>query len=165
MVPSLTIPWERQFHDTDDVWIDADASLTRHEGFADTNYRSRRDLLKFAHAHLRDLAIKTGVSDVEPHRRILRLLNAVIADGSPTPQVGDNGEGGIEVEWLVNGKTLRLDYEDESEILLEARNADASLIFSETVTAWWLPGDSAIVAARDFLESLAPEVARPLTLS
>jgi len=127
-------------------------------------FRSRRALLIHANDQLKRLAQRQNASDMEPYRLILRLLGALITDGSATPQIGDNGEGGVAVEWLVDGNLLRLDYEDETEILLTATNSHGQRVLCETITAWWLGQDSAIVQARDFLRGLAGSVAQPIPL-
>lgn len=164
MVPSLTLPLEQLPSDGEELGFSSDASLTGHERVLPPTTRSRRALLIYAHGRLCDLAERQGRSSVEPHRHVLHLLGSLLVDGSPTPQIGDNGDGGISVEWLVDGRSFRLDYEDESEILLEGRGPAGDLLFSQTVTAWWLSTDQAIIGARDFLKLLARDVHRPLPL-
>ena len=163
MVPSLSLTLESRPNEVDEVRSVTDSSLTRNEQVAPL-FRSRRALLTHAHGQLKQLSQRQKASDMEPYRLILRLLGTLVTDGSATPQIGDNGEGGVAVEWLVDGNLLRVDYEDEAEILLTATNSRGERVLCETITAWWLDRDLAIVQARDFLRGLAGSVTQPLPL-
>lgn len=125
--------------------------------------RSRSALLKHAHLHLRTLALRQTRRDDTSFATVLRLIAALTQDGSATPQISSNGEGGILVEWLVAGSSLAIDYEDETEILISAATP-AGLRFAETMTSWWSQGDSAVVKARAFLSEISAAVARPIPL-
>ena len=126
--------------------------------------RSRRALLIHAHAELKRLAQRQQATDMEPYRIVLRLLGALVNDGGPTPQVGDNGAGGVAVEWLVDGNLMRIDYEDETEILMTACLATGERVLDETITAWWLETDPAIRRAREFLGAIGGSVRSPVPL-
>ncbi|MDM4761528.1 hypothetical protein QT381_00705 [Galbitalea sp. SE-J8] len=130
-----------------------------------TIYRSRRALLTYSVARLRELARRQGARHQEPYAVVLRLIDAIIGVGSATPQIADNGEGGIEVLWLVNGASLTIDYEDEFEILVEGVAADGTRAFAHTLTRYWTRADSTVVDAKRFLATLSASVARPLPLS
>ncbi|WP_409047868.1 hypothetical protein AB2L57_00995 [Microbacterium sp. HA-8] len=127
--------------------------------------RSRRALLTFAHRELRDLAERTGARDDFPYATVLRLINALIQDGSATPQISSNGDGGIFVEWLAGGLSLTIDYEDETEILIAASSVAVGVEFEKTVTAWWTASSDVIPAARSFLARLSSHVAHPISLT
>lgn len=163
MAPSLSLTLESSASDVDEIRSVTDSSLTRNESVS-PGFRSRRALLIHANEQLKRLAQRQDASDIEPYRLVLRLLGTLITDGSATPQIGDNGDGGVAVEWLVDGNLLRLDYEDETEILLTGMNSHGQRVLCETITAWWLGQDPAIVQTRDFLKGIAGSVARPLPL-
>jgi len=164
MVPSLSLTRETQHEDVSELRV-VDASLTLNENVAPSTFRSRRALLIHAHSQLSALSQRQQARDMEPYRIVLRLLGTLVTDGSPTPQIGDNGDGGVAVEWLVDGNSLRLDYEDETEILLTAKGSDGERVLCETVNVWWLASDLAVMQARDFLRNLAQQVSRPLPIS
>ncbi|MDQ1205484.1 hypothetical protein [Microbacterium sp. SORGH_AS_0862] len=118
----------------------------------------------YAHRQLRDLAERQRAVNIEPYRIILRLLGHVLTDGAPTPQIGDNGDGGVAVDWLVDDVSVRLDYEDETEILLTAVRG-RERILCDTLTKWWVEDDVTIKQARELLSGLAGQVRNPIPLS
>lgn len=163
MVPSLSLTLEPRLSEVDESRHVIDSSLTGNEQVTPI-FRSRRALLTHAHGQLKQLAQRQMATDMEPYRLVLRLLGTLVTDGSPTPQIGDNGEGGVAVEWLVDGNLLRLDYEDENEILITATNSRGDRVLCATITKWWLDKDTVVVEAREYLRGLAGSVTRPLPL-
>lgn len=162
MTPSLTMPRTESLTGGDVQASIAAPSFTYGEASSNVP-RSRRMLITSAYRQLRALATRqSAVSDV-PYARILRLLGALLVDGAPTPQIGSNGEGGILVEWLVNGQSLTIDYEDETEILIAASDRDG-LVFDATITAWWEHRDQSIIATRQFLAQIASGLVHPIPL-
>ena len=125
--------------------------------------RSPYALLSYAAARLSDLGRRQGAIRWQPYAIVLRLITAVTDEGSATPQIADNGEGGIEVLWLVDGSSLTVDYEDEFEILLTgAREGDRA--FTHLLTAYWTEQDAAIAEARRFLADISTGVRHPIPL-
>lgn len=162
MTPSLTMSRPDSLTSNLERDVVTFPSLTYGAG-PSSGARSRRALIMSAHRQLRALAARQGASSEFPYARVLRLIGSITIDGAPTPQVGSNGEGGILVEWLVNGWFLALDYEDETEILLSASTPDG-FRFAETITAWWEQHDAAVTSARRFLAEMAAGVAHPVPL-
>ncbi|MDT3343762.1 hypothetical protein [Microbacterium aquilitoris] len=68
------------------------------------------------------------------------------------------------VEWLVGSRSLVIDYEDETEILITASTQTDGIVFSESVTAWWTPDDPTIRSARKFLADISVGAVRPLPM-
>lgn len=162
MTPSLTMPRTESLTGGDVQTSILAPSFTYGEPSSNVP-RSRRLLIMSAHRQLRALAARQEASSEAPYARILRLLGALLVDGAPTPQIGSNGEGGILVEWLVNGRSLTIDYEDETEILIAASNRDG-LVFDATITAWWEHRDEPIIATRRFLAEIASGLVHPIPL-
>ncbi|MDQ7991269.1 MAG: hypothetical protein REI45_01170 [Propionicimonas sp.] len=128
-------------------------------------YNSRHALLSFAATKLDALARRQNARLREPYAIVHRLIAALIGGGSATPQIADNGEGGVEVLWLVNATSLTIDYEDELEILLTGVRADGSRAFAHTLTAYWTENDNAIAEARSYLADLSSGVRHAIPLN
>lgn len=139
-------------------------SISRDERVLTPRGRSKEMLLRYTKAGLDSLAKRQGATDLTSYAYVLRLVSALIRDNSPTPQVGDNGENGIAVEWLVDGNVLRIDYEDETEILVAATNSAGESVFCEALSAWWLETNPVISDARRFLSKLSSAVANPISI-
>ncbi len=163
MTPSLTLDREQEQAETSDFNEVRPTALTFDE--PTTTYRTRRALLTFAMARLRELADRQKATYREPYAVVLRLIDALIGVGSATPQIADNGEGGIEVLWLVNGQSLTIDYEDEFEILVTAVDAAGNRRFAHTLTAYWTRSDAAVIEAKNFLAEISSSVAHAIPLS
>lgn len=163
MTPSLTI--ERDGVVTDDgAFEDVTSTVVAIESDPTSRYRSRRELLSYTTSRLLELAKRQGATRSEPYSITLRLVAALVGSGSATPQVADNGDGGIEVLWLVNGTSLTLDYEDQFEILLTAVGPDGTRLFAYELTAYWTPGEEAIMKAHACLRAMSSELAHPIAL-
>lgn len=160
--PSLTLHREGL---VGDATQSSESSLTYNADATPPSVRSRRALIAYAHRQLRDLAERDGARDEYSYATVLRLIHALIQDGSATPQIGSNGAGGIFVEWLAGGLSLTLDYEDETEILIVASSVSEGVEFQSTVTAWWTADTEGIVAARAFLARLSAFVVHPISLT
>ncbi|WP_367147133.1 hypothetical protein AB0870_17790 [Microbacterium proteolyticum] len=163
MTPSLTIPQTESFTVGDVHASVLTPSFTYGELGLNVS-RPRRLLIMSAYRQLRALAIRQNAASGAAYARILRLPGTLLADGAPTPQIGSNGEGGILVEWLVNGQSLTIDYEDETEILIVASDR-GGLQFEVTITAWWEHRDPAIVATRQILADMSSGLAYPIPLA
>lgn len=85
----------------------------------------------------------------------LDLLDSLLADDSPTPQLSRGPEDALTIEWLVDGNRLIMDVYSATEIHLWAVDQAGMEIFDYDVNANWGSADPAIVAARRYLAVLA----------
>lgn len=162
MTPSMTLSRPDSFTNSDERSAISRPSLTYGVSISG-GARSRRALIMSAYRQLRALAARQGATSEAPYARVLRLVGALLGDGSPTPQIGSNGEGGVLVEWLVDGRSLTIDFEDETEILISASTPNG-LVFAESVTAWWELNDRVLADARRFLKEMSVGLAHPIPL-
>jgi len=110
----------------------------------------------------RDLESLNDISGVARQNTDL-ILSALVADGTPTPQVGLDGEGGVETEWLVNGKALILNCDARGQSLLWGLHADGTLIFRRECNARMI--DSVTKAIADtLLQELGRGVANRISM-
>lgn len=162
MSPSLTLHREGLVSEPAQHF---ETSLTYNADSTLPSVRSRRAILSYAHRELRGLAERMGARDDFSYATVLRIISALIQNGSATPQVSSNGDGGIFVEWLAGGLSLTIDYEDETEILIAASSDAMGVEFDKTITAWWTESSDPIPAARSFLARLSSNVAKPISLT
>lgn len=163
--PSFTLPAVASYGGASRLTHGSDnSSLTlNRRGWSSTG-RSYDALLTYALSGLKHLAARQPATD-RRYAILLRLIGALIRDGSATPQVGSNGEGGVMIEWLVGSRSLTIDFEDETEILITASTQTDGVIFSEPVNSWWTPADPTIQRARQFLAEISVGAVRPLSLA
>lgn len=154
MSPSLTLDRDQDLIQFDHSTFGVGSALSLGR-VAQPEYRTRRTLLTFAKIRLQELAARQQARHQGPYVVVLRLIAAIVGNGSATPQIADNGDGGIEVMWIVNGASLTVDYEDELEILVTAVGADGTRLFAHTLTAYWTPFDAAIAEAKSFLAAIS----------
>lgn len=127
--------------------------------------RLRRALLEYARDGLVTLARHRDDADMSRYAEALELIAALVEDGGPTPQVSDNGDGGIAVEWLVNRAVLTLDVEGPDSVYLVGRDANGKIeLEEETVVRGFMYGVAA-AKARLFLRELAAGIRRPISLA
>jgi hypothetical protein len=93
------------------------------------------------------------------------LIAVLIEDGGPTPQISDNGDGGIAAEWLVDGATLTLDIESSESVYLIARSKTGAIQLEAETAARGFGYNIAVAQARLFLRDLATGVRHPVSLS
>ncbi|WP_300641835.1 hypothetical protein [Nocardioides sp.] len=98
-------------------------------------------------------------------RAATELVDALLIDDGPTPQVSPGPEGGIAVEWLVNGSSLTLHIVSESDIRLWADSAAGEEIFDFELNANWKSNDESIRTARAFLKHLRGSIGNRVVLS
>lgn len=131
---------------------------------AGPNLRPRRALLEYARDGLVALAKHRGADDMRAYSEALTLISALVEDGGPTPQVSDNGDGGIASEWLVNGATLTLDIEDVDSVYLIARDFTGDIRLEAEGPARGFGLSLAAAQARLFLRELAAGMRQPISL-
>lgn len=98
-------------------------------------------------------------------RAATELVDALLVDDGPTPQVSPGPDGGIAVEWLVNRSFLTLHIVSASDIRLWADDAMGEELFDFELNTNWKPNDEAILAARAFLERLRGDMKSRVRLS
>lgn len=86
------------------------------------------------------------------------FLGRFIRIGGVTPQIGSNGAGGIEIEWLVAGTSLTIDIASESEILIYALDPAGAEMFSKEITTRWATSDEIFLRAEALLREMATRV-------
>lgn len=127
--------------------------------------RERAALIAYATRQLEDLARQQRTKDDhDRYATMLSLVEELVSDGVPTPQVSDNGEGGILIEWVAGGHLLRADYESAAEILVTATDSRGVVQFEEILRAGEIKGSAVTLRGQAFLHSLRPLVRRPVPL-
>lgn len=127
--------------------------------------RPKLALLKHTRDQLSVLAKRQNATNTEKYNDALAIVNALIEDDSPTPQVSDNGEDGVLVEWIVGGSTLTLDYDGDELIYLIARDADGKILFETETKRTGFGVAPAMAQAKVFLRDLAKNIRQPIALA
>lgn len=116
---------------------------------------SRESLLARCVEDLVALSTRTGEGLAKREEVFLRIIADLLFDGAPTPQIGDNGDGGPRCEWLVDGYSVVLDAESENELILWSTAPDGSEIFSGLLNSRWSPNDGTVAKARQQLVAMS----------
>jgi len=98
------------------------------------------------------------------HAAAIFLGRLIKVDG-PTPQIGSNGAGGLEIEWLVADTSLTIDIASESEILIYAIDRAGREMFAKEITSRWTTGDEIFTSAENLLNEMATEVVARASLN
>ncbi|GAA1517850.1 hypothetical protein GCM10009788_22470 [Nocardioides humi] len=133
--------------------------MTLAEPSLSTGVQRDRLLVHFV-ASLRDIVVSSTDIDADLARAevALELLDALLTDDHPTPQLSRGPSGALTIEWLVDGCVLVIDVVSPSDVRLWAEDAAGSDVFDYELNRNWEPSDGAIREARDFLEALAKGV-------
>ena len=90
-------------------------------------------------------------------RTALELTNYFLEDGAATPQATPDADGGVNVEWLVNGNSLVINCLSDSEVYIWAENADGTEIGSVETNSQWL-ADDRLSRLKEFLREMSSQV-------
>lgn len=82
-------------------------------------------------------------------------ISFLVEDDSATAQIGLDGEGGLETEWLVDGRALILNNYADGTNLIWALDADGSIPFRKTFTTKWMIGDEGLEASKTHLREIS----------
>lgn len=107
----------------------------------------------------RDLARASALPSGTVLMRLLSALGVLVFDDAPTPQLAVDDAGAVEVEWLVNGFSLTLVFEEDGEAQLWASSPDGEELFAgspERTTGE--PDQDLLLRAASYLSALAPKV-------
>lgn len=134
--------------------------MTLAEPSISTGGIQRDRLLMHFVASLRDILVSSSDIDADLARAevALELLDALLTDDHPTPQLSRGPSGALTIEWLVDGSVLVIDVVSPSDVRLWAEDAAGSDVFDYELNRNWEPTDGAIREARGFLEALAKGV-------
>lgn len=116
---------------------------------------SREALIDYVSRRLNSLVIK-GSSPLAALNTFL-ALRAFIGNDAATPQVGSDGEGGVETEWLVDGHSLILSCGADGENLLWALDPSCELKFSVPFNPRMVDIET-LERARKCIEAMNPQV-------
>lgn len=99
---------------------------------------ARMALLNYAAGRLEALRDR-GISDLALSNTYL-ALHALVGSDAATPQVGVDGEGGVETEWLVDGQSLILNCDADGQNVLWALDDNCQLQFRAEFNARMMDG-------------------------
>jgi hypothetical protein len=85
-------------------------------------------------------------------------LDFLIGDDSATPQIGDDGENGIETEWLVNGRSLIVNCESDGSNIIWALDSNDSVLFRGSFSARYMVSDPLAIRAQEYLAEISAGV-------
>lgn len=111
----------------------------------------RDALLDYAATRL-DALRERGVSELAAVNTLLALQSLVKSDAA-TPQVGIDGDGGIETEWLVDGRSLILNCGVDGTNVLWALDEDCQMLFRREFNARMVD-ESLLGLARDLIDRM-----------
>lgn len=117
-------------------------------------------------ANSRTALLEAAYRRVSEYRKVkaatpIALSNAWLAityftkDASATPQIGIDGEGGVEIEWLVDGRSLIVNSLNDGVNVLWALEGDGSIPFRTEFTPRFMSSDDAVGEADKFLDDLS----------
>lgn len=114
---------------------------------------SRQNMLTAAGRRLASCA-EHGISS-----NVIETTFAVVChlleDDFPTPQIAADGEGGIETEWLVDGRSLVLNCLGDGSSFIWAADDDGSVSFSGVFNVKWMEGDATLDLAKTCLTQMS----------
>jgi hypothetical protein len=124
---------------------------------------SREELLRAARAKLTRLTFLRAGWD--GHRAMpteviaTQVLNAVLVrvvrDDQPTPQIAPLADGGVQVEWLVEGRSVEIEVSPDGEVVVLAQQPDEPEYLIDAEFGFRRPDLSVIDHARDLLNTMA----------
>jgi hypothetical protein len=103
--------------------------------------------------------LKKGVTDVAIQNAAAAIA-FLTTDDCATPQVGLDGEGGVETDWVVDGRSLVLNCTADGTNLLWAMDKRGKLLFRHAFNVKWMMSDQVVGEACTFLEDLSKGVRR-----
>lgn len=147
------------------------AALTTPSVFAAPAYRPEQTS---AHAH-RSATARDQLLDAA-YRRIVRYrsegladpialgnawlaINYFVRDDAATPQVGLDGEGGVETEWLVDGRSLIVNSLADGTNVLWALADDGHIPFRTEFTPRFMSENRVVAEAQSYLDDISQRVA------
>jgi hypothetical protein len=113
----------------------------------------REELLAAATNRLKGY-VKKGVTEVAIQNAAAAIA-FLTADDSATPQVGLDGEGGVETDWVVGGRSLILNCAADGTNLLWALDKRGKLLFRHTFNVKWMVSDQNVGEASAFFRELS----------
>jgi len=120
----------------------------------------QRLLIEHVAATITDLVREGGQIGLpeEGFLSYLTLMNHLLDDGSPTPQVSLGPGDGIATEWLVDGASMTIFFRSEADIHVWAENSEGVELFDFELTSKWSPADPRVQVMQTFLEQLGHDV-------
>ena len=91
-------------------------------------------------------------------RTVLALTHYLLEDGSATPQATPDGQGGIDVEWLVNGNSVVINCVSDAEVHIWAEDASGVEIVAMETNSQWATTDEGLSRAKAFLTEISGQV-------
>lgn len=121
-------------------------------------YASAVQLLQTARTTLAPFAWADNAPSEAANQTVGRFLRLFVADGGPTPQPALLVDGGVELQWRVNGNNVSAIAEDDGSAYLYARTAGGTYVADEEIPAGGAPTEEAVREVRRLLETMGREV-------
>jgi hypothetical protein len=82
----------------------------------------------------------------------------LVGEQSATPQIGADGEGGLSIEWLVDGRALIFESDADGSGLLWVLESDGNISLRGDVNLSWVENDMTLQEARRVLHDMSLNV-------
>lgn len=139
-------------------------------------YVTKEELQQFAQRRIAEsMSLPTGwdddgglpVSARAAKLAMLMCLDLLVADNLATPQISPDGNGGIDIEWLVSRKHLSMSVSDDGALVIWGTREDGTEVFSFDSTED--PIERELIAltlkqAREFLREISAGVRNRLPI-
>jgi hypothetical protein len=86
------------------------------------------------------------------------IMTLLVSDGGPTPQLGTNPSGALEIQWVVNGNVVGVCIEPNGDWNLWAETAQGEEVVDQDYTVGTNPTPEPLRLARQMLAQMGGEV-------
>ena len=125
----------------------------------------REDLLEAAEAKIRRLVLLPQGWDtynavpVAPFAAVVAngVLNRLVFDDCPTPQIAPSPDGSVDIAWLVMGTSIEVQVDVDGGVTMWGQGPAGEELFASTFTVY-APDDFALDQARVYLDKMGDDV-------